>query len=159
MYKKLKIFITVFLMVFAIHSSAYAHCEIPCGIYNDQQRVEMIKEHITTVEKSMKMINQLSKESPVDYNQLIRWVDNKEAHAIKIQDIVFQYFMTQRIKPAEADSKTLQDKYSRELQLLHQLAREAMKSKQTTSLSHVQNMRDLIKSFSLIYFKEKGVTP
>jgi nickel superoxide dismutase len=103
----------------------------------------------------MKMINQLSKESPVDYNQLIRWVDNKEAHAIKIQDIVFQYFMTQRIKPAEADSKTLQDKYSRELQLLHQLAREAMKSKQTTSLSHVQNMRDLIKSFSLIYFENK----
>jgi hypothetical protein len=67
--------------------------------------------------------------------------------------------MTQRIKPADADSKTFQDKYSRELQLLHQLAREAMKSKQTTNLSHVQNMRDLIKSFSLIYLKEKGVTP
>jgi nickel superoxide dismutase len=154
MHQKTKIIPVILLMLFAFTSSAYAHCEIPCGIYDDQQRIEMIEEHITTVEKSMNMINQLSKESPVNYNQLIRWVDNKEAHATKIQDIVFQYFMTQRIKSSETDNKAEQDKYDRELKLLHQLALEAMKSKQTTDLAHIKNMRDLTKSFSSSYFEK-----
>jgi nickel superoxide dismutase len=81
-------------------------------------------------------------------------VDNKEAHAIKIQDIVFQYFMSQRIKPADTDNKDAQDKYNRELQLLHQLTLEAMRSKQTTDLDHIKKMRDISKSFSSSYFEK-----
>ena len=30
-----------------------AHCEIPCGIYDDQTRVQLIHEHIGTIEKAM----------------------------------------------------------------------------------------------------------
>ena len=79
-------------------SSLFAHCQIPCGIYGDQMRIMMIKEHITTVEKSMKMINELSDVEKINYNQLVRWVNNKEHHAQEIQDIVTAYFLTQRIK-------------------------------------------------------------
>ena len=154
MLKNFKSLLITFFMLFIFSAAVYAHCEIPCGIYGDRQRIEMIEEHITTVEKSMNMINQLSEESPVNYNQLIRWIDNKEAHATKIQDIVFQYFMTQRVKPAETDNKTEQDKYDRELKLLHQLALEAMKSKQTTDLIYIKNMRDLTKAFSSSYFEK-----
>ena len=68
----------------------YAHCEIPCGIYGDQTRIDLIKENITTVEKSMKQINELSSSKKPDHNQLVRWVINKEEHAKKIQDIVSQ---------------------------------------------------------------------
>ena len=35
---------------------AWAHCEIPCGIYDDHMRIHMIEEHITTIEKSMQQI-------------------------------------------------------------------------------------------------------
>ena len=80
-------------------SNAGAHCEIPCGIYDDQLRAKLIAEHATTIEKSMKQIIELSKAKPLNYNQLIRWVSNKEAHATKIQNIISQYFLTQRIKP------------------------------------------------------------
>jgi len=50
---------------------AAAHCQIPCGIYDDELRVQLIEEHITTVEKSMNQIVALGKASPVDYNQLV----------------------------------------------------------------------------------------
>jgi len=78
-------------------STVSAHCEIPCGIYDDQLRTQLIAEHATTIEKSMKQIMELSKADPVNYNQLVRWVSNKEDHATEIQQIVSQYFMTQRI--------------------------------------------------------------
>ena len=67
------------MLLFA--SSAGAHCEIPCGIYGDEMRFEMITEHITTVEKSIKMIVELSKDAEANFHQLSRWITNKEEHA------------------------------------------------------------------------------
>ncbi|MFT5234211.1 MAG: nickel superoxide dismutase [Candidatus Krumholzibacteriia bacterium] len=32
-------------------SQAYAHCQIPCGIYNDHARVQQMLEDVATVEK------------------------------------------------------------------------------------------------------------
>ena len=68
-------------VLFFMASFAAAHCEIPCGIYDDEMRFQMIAEHITTIEKSMKEIQAIQKETPVNYNQLIRWIMNKEEHA------------------------------------------------------------------------------
>jgi nickel superoxide dismutase len=53
-----------------------AHCEIPCGIYDHQLRADLIAEHSTTIEKSMKKIVELSKQNPVNYNQLVFWVSD-----------------------------------------------------------------------------------
>ncbi len=124
-----------------------AHCEIPCGIYDDQLRTQLIAEHATTIEKSMKQIMELGKANPVNYNQLVRWVSNKEKHATEIQQIVSQYFMTQRIKPD-------QKQYSEKLMVLHKLLIAAMKCKQTTDLSHVNALRDHLKEFKLLYFSD-----
>ena len=126
-------------------SNAAAHCEIPCGIYDDQLRVQLIAEHATTIEKSMQQIVELSKASPTNYNQLVRWVSNKEKHATEIQHIVSQYFMTQRLKPD-------QEKYSEKLILLHKMLIAAMKCKQTTDLSQVSVLRTHLKEFELLYF-------
>ena len=125
-------------------SNSGAHCEIPCGIYDDQLRAKLIAEHATTIEKSMNQIMKLSKD-PGDYNQLVRWVSNKESHATQIQHIVSQYFMTQRIKPDQA-------KYTEKLTLLHQMLLAAMKCKQTTEVSHVNDLRTLLKKFEILYF-------
>jgi nickel superoxide dismutase len=96
-----------------------AHCQIPCGIYDDQMRIKMIAEQITTIEKSMKQIVELQVAKPIDYNQLTRWVMNKEHHADQLQEVVTQYFMTQRIKPGSKD-------YPKDLILLHKMLIEAM---------------------------------
>ena len=126
-------------------STASAHCEIPCGIYDDQLRAQLIAEHASTIEKSMKQIMALSKADPVNYNQLVRWVSNKEDHATEIQHIVSQYFMTQRIK---ADQK----KYSEKLMALHKILIAAMKCKQTTDLANVAALRKHLEEFKTLYF-------
>ncbi len=133
------------LLMFLWAGYAAAHCQIPCGIYDDQMRVNMIDEDITTIEKSMQQITEIEKQSPVNYNQLVRWVLNKETHADKIQEVVTEYFMTQRIKP---DSKNYTDK----LTLLHKMLIQAMLCKQTTDLDHVKELRSLLKQFGDLYF-------
>ena len=49
-------------LVLSFTSLGYAHCEIPCGIYDDHLRIKLIAEHLTTVEKSMNRILALQKE-------------------------------------------------------------------------------------------------
>ena len=143
----------IFALLFTLHlsSAIYGHCEIPCGIYDDSLRVAMIKEHISTVEKSMKQINLLSQESTVNYNQLVRWVTNKEEHANKIQDIVSQYFLHQRIKLTNATSDKY-DQYVTNLSLLHQLSVYAMKTKQSADLDIIGKLKEIIVSFEESYF-------
>lgn len=137
------------LLSLLIVSMVSAHCEIPCGIYDDQLRTKLIAEHTATIEKSMKQIIALSTEKPVNYNQLVRWISNKEQHATEIQQIVSQYFMTQRIKPDQAT-------YQQSLQTLHELMIVAMKCKQTTDLSHIDTLRSLLKKFESLYFHHDG---
>jgi len=126
-------------------TSAMAHCEVPCGIYDDQARTDMIAEHITTIEKAMKQITALSGQSPVNYNQAVRWVMTKEEHATKIQTIVSQYFLTQRIKSDAAD-------YDKKLAALHQMLVAAMKCKQTTDPNNVEVLKGKLKEFEVLYF-------
>jgi nickel superoxide dismutase len=135
----------VFSVVLLIASYATAHCEIPCGIYDDEMRFNMMAEHITTIEKSIKQITELETGKPINYNQLIRWVMNKEHHANELQEIVTQYFMTQRIK---FDTEN----YTEKLIMLHQMLVYAMKCKQTTDLSHIRTLRSLLKEFHDLYF-------
>jgi nickel superoxide dismutase len=149
MKKFIFIFLTGLVPFLFFLSNAGAHCEIPCGIYDDELRTKLIAEHATTIEKSMKQIMELSKANSVDYNQFTRWVSNKEAHATKIQNIISQYFMTQRIKP---DQKM----YVEKLTVLHKMLIAAMKCKQTTDFSHVDALRSHLKNFEVLYFGQNN---
>jgi nickel superoxide dismutase len=134
---------------------ARPHCEVPCGIYNDKMRIEMIREHITTIEKAMNKITELGKEAPVNFNQVVRWTTNKEKHAEELQHIVHQYFLTQRVKPADPADKSQYDKYTRQVTILHQILVSAMKAKQTTNQKHADELRSLTKRFGEVYFEDK----
>ena len=152
---KKNLLIAILLLTFTIPTIVSAHCEIPCGIYADKMRIDMIKEHITTIEKSMNQIIELEKSDPINYNQLVRWITNKEHHANLIQEIVTQYFLTQRIKLIdESDNKVLW-KYQTELSILHKMLVYAMKTKQTTDLKHCEKLNELIDDFYNIYFTEE----
>ncbi|KPK64494.1 superoxide dismutase [candidate division WOR_3 bacterium SM23_42] len=142
------------LMVMGVNT-AFAHCEIPCGIYDDEMRFEMIVEHIVTVEKSMNMILTLIEQERIDHNQLVRWINNKESHADEIQDIVCQYFMTQRIKPVEKGEDVKYITYVKQITLLHHMLIIAMKMKQTTDLTTAEKFRSLLEEFRAVYFGGK----
>ena len=155
MYVTKKIFfgILIILAVYVLSTqSLWAHCQIPCGIYTDNMRFEMIKEDITTIEKSMNQIKNLSMENPINYNQLVRWISNKDEHAAKIQEIVDSYFLTQRIKPTDPGNEEAFKDYTNKVVILHQLLFYAMKCKQTTDLAHVEKLRALLEDFYNVYF-------
>jgi len=140
------------LVLILVHTTAHAHCEIPCGIYDDELRIELIKEHIGTIEKSIMMIGELNKVDDKDYNQIVRWVMNKEDHANKIQEIVYQYFLNQRIKPVDESDQAALNKYHHELTLLHHMLVYSMKSKQSLSTDNTDMLKSLVDDFSQSYF-------
>jgi nickel superoxide dismutase len=156
-YKQIKHKITFiafafFVSILFVYQNSYAHCEIPCGIYEDSLRISLINEHITTIEKSMNMINELSKQTNPNYNQLVRWITNKEEHANKIQEIVSQYFLHQRVIITDSSDKEKYNKYIKQLTSLHAIAVFSMKAKQSTDLTVIENLKKSVGEFVLVYF-------
>jgi len=132
--------------------TAQAHCEVPCGIYSDETVFTDLHTHQATIEKAMTQINELSKDPSKNANQLTRWINNKEIHATKIQEIVAQYFLTQRIKTDEANSN--KEAYILKLTQLHQITVLAMKCKQTTDTANAQELHKVIDAFQASYSKK-----
>lgn len=141
--------IAYFVIIFLSGLSLYSHCQIPCGIYNDQMRIDMIREHIATIEKSMKQIRELSSADHKNFNQIVRWVTNKDKHADDISSIVSYYFLAQRIKPVETDKA-----YSSKLKSLHRLIVLSMKAKQSLDNKVILGLKKELKNFSSLYFTE-----
>lgn len=124
---------------------AKPHCEVPCGIYGDQQRFEAMLEDTKTIAKACAQIIELSeKEDALSHNQLARWVATKELHATKIQTTIAQYFMTQRIKPDAAD-------YAKKLTSAHAVMIAAMKSKQGVDAELGEKLKASIMTFYKAY--------
>ncbi len=155
--KKINAVMMVFFILLAVSSGPrlWAHCQVPCGIYDDEARFKLLAEHITTMEKAMKEITALSGQSPVNYNQVVRWVMNKEKHAEEFSEILSYYFLAQRLKPVAADEKVARTVYLEQLELSHRLIVLAMKAKQTVDLAHIKALRELLGQLQKIYFAKK----
>tara|TARA_B100000123_G_scaffold112741_1_gene83088 strand:- start:206 stop:682 length:477 start_codon:yes stop_codon:yes gene_type:complete len=140
------------LLLFA--TQLHAHCQIPCGVYDDTMRVKMIEEHTLTILKSMNYI--ASNQSDLEQqNQVTRWIMNKEEHAQEIQNIVSEYFLTQRIKLKD-DSKESKDLYHAQLTALHNILLDAMKCKQTINTNNTTSLLNNLNNFVNLYFDDHG---
>ena len=150
---KKTIFLLSVISVFIFSSKTVnAHCEVPCGIFHDELRIELIKEHIETIKKSMNQIMEIQNSSEINYNQLVRWINTKEDHANKIQEIAEQYFLAQRVKFASPDDKEKYSKYITQLTYLHEIVVYAMKTKQSTDLSFTEKLAESLVNFENAYF-------
>lgn len=138
--------------VLAVSSVVYSHCQIPCGIYDDETRFKLMAEDILTIEKSMQAINTLSAEPQKNMNQLVRWVNNKNEHADKLSETITYYFMAQRVKPVETTDATGYAQYVEKLTLLHKMLVTAMNAKQTTDLAETTKLSELLGKFKAAYF-------
>ena len=144
-------------MFLLIQGQLYAHCQVPCGIYNDALRIAQIQEDFKTIEKAMEQINQLSNSTNVqDLNQYIRWVNTKEDHASRIQETVSDYFLIQRIKAKIIKEDKAYNSYVEQTTILHQLMVRAMKCKQTVNQNNVKNGLELLDRFVNKYFDDHG---
>ena len=83
----------------AYQPKAQAHCQVPCGIYDDTARIARMREDVTTIAKCINNIKDLAgKDEANAVNQATRWVVTKEDHASHIIEVVAQYFLAQKVK-------------------------------------------------------------
>ncbi len=130
---------------FLAPATVSAHCQIPCGIYADDNVIEKMHTDFETIEKASAQIIELSKDPAKNAHQLTRWILNKEAHAQAIQETVLNYFLAQRLKPAEAVSN--KEGYLAKLTLCHKVIVTTMKCKQSTDAVNVKTLHDLLHDF------------
>ncbi len=141
----LVIIAAVITAVFAVPHMIQAHCQIPCGIYDDHARVLAMMEDAATVEKAIRLVGELSgKTDALSVNQAVRWVMNKEKHAQNIISTISDYFLTQRVKPDQKD-------YGTRLARHHAVILAAMKAKQTADPSAAQDLKSAIEALAPYY--------
>lgn len=145
------LFITSMLVgiVFLLPATVTAHCQIPCGIYDDHARLQSMLEDAATVEKSVKMLTELQNKSDVQaQNQSVRWVMNKEEHAQHIIETISDYFLTQRVKPSQKD-------YSERLEKHHAVILASMKAKQNADIKTAKALKKSIQALGAYYPEHK----
>ncbi len=139
----------VFMLGLIMPQTTSAHCQIPCGIYDDHARLQFMLEDAVTIEKSItEMINLAGKTDVQSQNQMVRWVMNKEEHAQKIIDIISDYYLTQRVKPSQND-------YNERLKLHHAVILAAMKAKQNSDQDSALALKASIEKLSKYYPEHK----
>ncbi len=136
-------------ILFVSPQSSQAHCQIPCGIYDDYARVLLMLEDAATIQKATKLINELAgKGDAQSQNQLVRWVTNKEKHAQNIISTISDYFLTQRVKTSQAD-------YAERLAKHHAVIVAAMKAKQNADQKFAEALKASIDAVAPYYPEHK----
>jgi len=132
-----------------------AHCQIPCGIYDDPMRITMLRESRDEIAKAVDSVIELmyGTPTPVAMNQVVRWTATKDEAATRIQRTISDYFLTQRVKavPAgEAGHKAYLDQLAK----MHAVLVAAMKCKQTVDPAVVATLSAAIEAISPMYVHE-----
>lgn len=130
---------------------AQAHCQVPCGIFDEEARIKALYEDATTIEKSMRLMNELAgKADAQSQQQFVRWTITKEEHASRMITVTSEYFLAQKLKPVAKDAPGY-GSYLAKLALHHDLIITAMKAKQTTDAAAVKKLRDAIHGIEQIW--------
>lgn len=123
----------------------FGHCQVPCGIYDDANRVHQMLEDVSTITKAIHQIHELNDKSDVQSKQqLVRWVNNKEIHADKVIDTISNYFLTQRVKPDSVN-------YLTRLSDHHKVIILSMKAKQKADASTAEDLKQAVEALSQYY--------
>ncbi|UCD29430.1 MAG: superoxide dismutase [Planctomycetota bacterium] len=141
----------VLLVMVGDTPKAWAHCQVPCGIYDDEARINGMLEDAVTIKKAMVQINELAaKSDALSLNQVTRWVNTKEQHASRIITMVSEYFLTQKVKEVAPGAEGYQ-KYLESLAKHHRVLRAAMKTKQTVDSVNAEKLHAAIKVLGELY--------
>ena len=139
--------------------TADAHCQVPCGIYDDAARITQLREDAATIAKAVAQIGELAgKNDPQSLNQITRWIVTKEQHASHIITVVCEYFLTQKVKPVAADAEGYKA-YLKKLADHHAVMVAAMKTKQNTNQASVDALAKAIDALAGHYVPQEHDHP
>ncbi len=141
MFKKLFLVSAIAFSSLTATQETKAHCQIPCGIFDDANVVSDLHTHYVTIAKSAKKIAA----GDLSTHDTSRWIMNKENHCDHIIKTVTDYFLAQRLKLAEMESN--KEAYMDKLVLCHKTIVAAMKCKQTTDSAAMKTLHDLVDAF------------
>ncbi|PIE17149.1 MAG: superoxide dismutase [Proteobacteria bacterium] len=141
-----------FAALSATAEPAAAHCQVPCGIYDDHARVHAMLEDVTTITKAMDQITRLAgKTDAQSLNQVTRWIATKEHHASNIISVVSEYFLTQKIKAADPKDAAAWQAYLDKLVAHHRVMRLAMKAKQTVDTKVAAELAEAVHALERLW--------
>ena len=135
-------------------SSVRAHCQVPCGIYDDAARLQAMREDAATIRKAVVKATELSKNLKKNINQVSRWIATKEQHATRIITTVAEYFLTQKLKPVSPKEAGYSE-YLERLAVHHRVMRWAMKNKQQLDLGTVSKLDSAIEDLAKVWTPSK----
>lgn len=135
---------------------ADAHCQVPCGIYDDAARVSQMLEDTETIKKAMLKINEMAgRHEALSINQVSRWIATKEDHASRIISTISEYFLTQKITEVNPGEDGY-DAYLRQLADHHKVMRAAMVTKQTVDPANAEKLHQAIHGISKYWVPGSG---
>lgn len=117
-----------------------AHCQMPCGIYDDNLVFGEMRQCLATMAKAVTEISSHDMNSPSSINQTIRWVGKKDWHSDRFSEDVAEYFLKQRIA---LDADNLDAK----LKSAHILLVLAMHAKQTVDAKLIEELKQEFEHF------------
>lgn len=140
------VFVCTVIIVFALLPvNMFAHCQLPCGIYDDNARVKAMYEDAVTIAKGITMMQETADKKDIQSKQqFVRWTMNKEHHAQLIIQNISDYFLTQRVKESQKD-------YVERLKKHHAVIVLAMKAKQNSDMKNVTMLKDAIMALEAYY--------
>jgi nickel superoxide dismutase len=127
----------------------YAHCDIPCGIYDPY--AAQLAAH--TVIRMDMLIEELGKSQVMDTesrNKMIRYVEVKEQHAENVKHEV-RVLWGDYFKPEHAE------KFPELHGLVWEIMKKTSKCKQGTGIKESEELLEAVKKMAVIFWKTKGV--
>lgn len=126
--------------------TAYAHCDIPCGIYETDTMLHSAE----TCKRMIQSITQLGEIDNIEKNNsFVRSVMNKEKHAQKVKKEIY-ILWSDYFKPEHLEKyPDLHDK-------LWKAAKQASTVKQTVSLQETEKLGEMVHEIAHLFADTKN---
>jgi len=133
-------------MKFRFIKDVYAHCDIPCGIYE----TDTAKHATATCLRMVEKIEALGELDSIEkHNSFVRMVEIKEKNAQKVKDELYLLW-SDYFKPEHLE------KYSNLHDIFWKSIKQASTVKQTVSKEECNKLMEMVKDIDKIFIDSKG---
>jgi len=146
-----KIIWAAFIACSLLNAGLSAHCQMPCGIYDDQMIYDQVDQFYLTAYKAVKALENNKFETDEDKNQFIRWVMTKERLCNETAVLLTTYFLQQKIMPIDDNADLVKS--------LHKLLFQLVVIKQNVDIKLVKEFGKEWENFKKQFHPEIECVP
>lgn len=128
---------------------AYAHCDIPCGIY-DPHLMQVSAHTVVRMDMLIADVMKAGAQTAEDRNKLVRYVNVKEQHAETVKNEV-RILWGDYFKPEHAQANPELN------ELVWNTLKLASKAKQSADIKDAENLLESVQKIAEAFWKTKNV--